>query len=339
MKLKQAYNIHMILRYLCISCVILFGVISIIGSGGGGGESSGDNTSEINNGWITIDYPTSESSFTTNCNGVYLSGEAFISPTWWRCCSGSAEDTGVTVTWENTSTGESGSASQDVDICGLLSYFLCDHTWNASVSLRLGDNHIVVTASDPAGNTGSDSITVTKPIYTYYISGSVTNADGKALGIKVTDIDLHLSGENLETGAKVSVDGSYGIACIPNGTYTLTATSSMGYTFEPEFQTVVITGSDVSEINFIGNVHFIYGWVRYENDTGVSDSRIDLSSNDSTIFTVYTDDNGYYEVAAPNGTYIITPHILNPDYTISPTNATVTVDNKDVMENFLAVKR
>jgi N-acetylneuraminic acid mutarotase len=41
MKPKQAYRIHMILRYLCISCVIAFGVISIIGSGGGGGDDGG----------------------------------------------------------------------------------------------------------------------------------------------------------------------------------------------------------------------------------------------------------------------------------------------------------
>ena len=41
MKPKQAYRIHMILRYLCISCVFAFGVISIIGSGGGGGDGGG----------------------------------------------------------------------------------------------------------------------------------------------------------------------------------------------------------------------------------------------------------------------------------------------------------
>jgi hypothetical protein len=38
MKPKQAHRIHVILRYFCISCVIVFGVISIIGTGGGGGD-------------------------------------------------------------------------------------------------------------------------------------------------------------------------------------------------------------------------------------------------------------------------------------------------------------
>jgi penicillin amidase len=42
MKPKQTYRLHMILRCLCVSCVIVFGVISIIGSGGGGGSSDGN---------------------------------------------------------------------------------------------------------------------------------------------------------------------------------------------------------------------------------------------------------------------------------------------------------
>ena len=40
MKPKQAFRIHMILRYFCFSCVILFGVISILGSGVGGVDDS-----------------------------------------------------------------------------------------------------------------------------------------------------------------------------------------------------------------------------------------------------------------------------------------------------------
>jgi hypothetical protein len=41
MKPKQAFRIHMILRYLCISCVIVVGFISIIGTGGGGDDGGG----------------------------------------------------------------------------------------------------------------------------------------------------------------------------------------------------------------------------------------------------------------------------------------------------------
>jgi hypothetical protein len=41
MKPKQAFRIHMILRYLCVSCVIVVGFISIIGTGGGGDDGGG----------------------------------------------------------------------------------------------------------------------------------------------------------------------------------------------------------------------------------------------------------------------------------------------------------
>jgi len=338
-KIKSGPNI---LRFICLCSVIAFGLMTIVGSGGGGGGggSSGDNTGDTSNELITINYPASESSYTEYCNFVNLSGEAFISPTWSRCCTGSAEDTGVTVIWENKTTGESGNASQYIDICGLLTPFLCNHTWDASVPLILGDNFIVVTASDPAGETGNDSITVTKPEYTYYISGNVTNTDGRALGIFVTDIELQLSDENIEQGCKVSVDGRYAFACIPNGSYTITPISPMGYTFEPEYRTVVINGSDVSEINFVGDGYFISGQVKDENNSGISDVRIDLSSNDSTIFYAYTNDNGSYEIAAPNGTFTLTPHdvsIFLPTYTFTPENVTVTVNDEDVINvNFLA---
>ena len=333
------------LRYVCLIFVVTFGLITIIGSGGGGGGgggSSSDSTGDTSNGQITITFPTSESSYTEYCNSVDLSGEAFISPTWSRCCTGSAEDTGVTVTWENRTTGESGNASQRVDICYLLfSPYLCDHTWSVSVPLILGDNFIVVTASDPAGETGKDSITVVKPEYTYCISGKVVNMNGRPLGTSVSDIDLHLSGENIDEDAIVYANGSYEIGCIPNGSYTLTPTSPMDYTFEPEYHTIVINGSDVSEINFVGDGYFISGRVKDENDIGMSSVMIDLSSNGSKIFHVYTHntDKGYYEVAVPNGTYTLTPLYIDfyPHYIFTPKNATVTVNDEDVINvNFLA---
>ena len=51
MTTKQTYRIYMILRYFCVSCVVLFGIISIIGSGGGGGDGGGGGGSapEISN--------------------------------------------------------------------------------------------------------------------------------------------------------------------------------------------------------------------------------------------------------------------------------------------------
>jgi hypothetical protein len=69
MKPKHVFRIHMILRYLCISCVIVLGVISIIGSGGGGGDDGGGGSGsapEISN------FSFSPSSTTEGSGGAVL---------------------------------------------------------------------------------------------------------------------------------------------------------------------------------------------------------------------------------------------------------------------------
>src|SRR5713101_7769152 len=149
-------------------------------------------TDRHDGGFVTITAPTSEPRASTVCNSVFLAGSAFISPTW-SGGSGSAEEiTGVTVYWRNETTGNSGNASQTVSWCELLGYpYPCDHTWSATVPLALGENLITVTASDPSGRTGQGSITVSKPVPSYSVSGRVVNQRGAGLwgygdsGIKV----------------------------------------------------------------------------------------------------------------------------------------------------------
>jgi hypothetical protein len=58
MKRIKADRIHKILRYICISCVIIFGFISIIGSGGGGG-GGGDDSSLLPL-WVPTDVVVSD---------------------------------------------------------------------------------------------------------------------------------------------------------------------------------------------------------------------------------------------------------------------------------------
>ncbi len=77
---------------------------------GGGSDNSGDD-GNYGYGWVKISSPAGDH-YTMSSNPLRISGEAFISPTWFTCCSGSAEDTGVTVTWENQTTGQQGYANQ-----------------------------------------------------------------------------------------------------------------------------------------------------------------------------------------------------------------------------------
>lgn len=318
--------------------VIFSLAVLCFGCGGGGGDS-GDYTGDESGGLITIYNPTSESSYTEYCNSVNLRGEAFISSTWSRCCSGSAEDTGVTVTWENKATGESVNATQYVRTCYLFGTpLLCDHTWRASVPLTLGDNDIVVTAYDPA-KMGQDSITVTKPEYTYYISGEVVNPNGIGLGWHGAWIEMHITGENMDKFGATSLDGSYGLACIPNGSYTITPRSDLDYDFEPESHAVFVNSGDVSGVDFVAEAYIISGYIRRENGTGVSGISVELSDTDLSASYPGTDDEGFYRFAVPNATYTITPHDWWGFYTFNPPSTTLTIDSEDVINtNFTALR-
>ena len=137
------------------------------GCGGGGGGSGGGESSTpepSGGGWITITYPESSSGSTsTNSSSVFLSGDAFISARHWRCCTGHASDTGVTVTWSNATTGASGTAHQTPKyVCLFSTCVLIGHSWYASIPLAVGGNITTVTAIDPSGYFGRATIAVTR---------------------------------------------------------------------------------------------------------------------------------------------------------------------------------
>jgi N-acetylneuraminic acid mutarotase len=157
-------NVHLqkSLRLSAFMLVLLFAILSTLGSNSENGATT-DNGGTGNRGWITLTYPAEEDSYPTDTSPQYLAGEAFISPTWYRCCSGDASDTGVTVTWRNEATDQSAQASQHVRYClFLFTLVLCDHTWSASIPVISGDNRITVTATDPDGNHGEKTITVVR---------------------------------------------------------------------------------------------------------------------------------------------------------------------------------
>ena len=85
---------------------------------------------------VSLREPTTAPTFTTRSTPILLAGIA-------------NDDRGVrAVTWSNGATGGSGAASGA-------------SSWSASVPLILGDNVVTISASDSAGNVGTDSITVT----------------------------------------------------------------------------------------------------------------------------------------------------------------------------------
>jgi hypothetical protein len=142
-------------KFLFASMLLLF-LVSCEGTGSGSVsyEEGGDD----GEGWVTID---EDSSYTTEYESTYLSGEAFISPTRGGCCTGSARDTGVTVTYTNADTGISGRARQRAEYCWFFRQYVCGHRWSESVALQMGENNITITATD-GYNEGKDSVKVTR---------------------------------------------------------------------------------------------------------------------------------------------------------------------------------
>lgn len=120
------------------------------------GASDSTPGQRVNQGWVTITSPTDQATFTTPYSTVGLGGKAFVSSAW-ACCP-AIDD--VVVSWSNAATGVSGVAYGRIYSTNPIFPVLV-HEWYASVSLALGDNRITVTASDPRGDKGTDTITVT----------------------------------------------------------------------------------------------------------------------------------------------------------------------------------
>ncbi len=106
---------------------------------------------------VTITSPTSQSMTTVGNNSVVVGG-------------GASDNRGVSsVSWENQTTGQTGAATGT-------------NSWTTTaISLNNGDNLIVVVAFDAAGNTSSDSITVsytpdlTAPVISNVQAGNITH--------------------------------------------------------------------------------------------------------------------------------------------------------------------
>jgi len=125
---------------------------SLASCGGGGGDDFVV-TRSSNNGWIAIDWTSAtrtgfpyENGFTDE-NFVNLEGRAFMEAS--------------SVSWANTTTGKSGETDHGVG-CSSGFFILCEHSWWAEVPLVTGANVIQVTASDGAGNSETDTITITR---------------------------------------------------------------------------------------------------------------------------------------------------------------------------------
>jgi hypothetical protein len=288
-----------------------------------GCSDSGDGVvsfSALSGGWVTITSPSDSGSATTYCSSVTLSGEAFISTDYAHCCSGSATDTGVSVSWENQASGTRGAASQSVDYCYLFGTpYLCNHSWYATVPLLLGDNLIQITAIDPGGSGGRDSLTVNQPEYAYDLSGVVSSDEGVGLGYFQSGMELVLEGRlsrrvvTASAAAPGVVVGQYRFSCIPDGNYTITPVAAFDLPFAPTTLAVSVAGGGLTALDFKAGAYPLSGAIS-DAEGGARSSYISVTIDGTGAsvgrwsWPVAAD--GRYEFLVPNGSYTLTPHDL-----------------------------
>lgn len=340
---------------------ILAGLLSIMPSCGGGGAGGSNGSSDCSNktgaGWVTID---ARAATTPDSSFIRLTGTAFISPTWYRCCSGSADDTGVTISWSNPVSGNSGIAYHAVEICYLLFYpYLCNHTWSATVPLALGDNTITVTASDPGTNSGSSCLTATRtPDLSPPTVYSVNPPDGTLNAWPGTTVSADFSEAMLSTSITPSIftlsgPGNVPLAGTINTTQMYSSSPSRFYTradFHPfaaldvfATYTATIDGSvkDYAGGNSMGQAytwHFttgapISGRITHPDGSsygGVTVKIVETATG--AVSFVYTDSEGNFMFVAPrSGTYTITPFDSTCGTCLfTPTSRTVMVNTTEV---------
>lgn len=244
---------------------------------------------------VTITSPTSDASYTTTSNTVSLSGSASDAHAVNR------------VTWSN-SRGGNGTASGTTG-------------WSVStISLSLGSNTITVTATDNAGNTGKDTITVNYTVQTPSPIPSPTPPKQTPTPVQTPATTGIVRGVVMDaktgegiTGATVSSDyelyqvttdstGHYEITDIAGGyTWTFTAVAD-GY--KPSGKAVVIIGGSTKTIDFklekigtgSGGNGMVFGFVLDENGDSLEGVTVAITGRgNNQLQGTETDDDGYYE--------------------------------------------
>jgi hypothetical protein len=149
---------------------------------------------------------------------------------------------------------------------------------------------------------------------TWSLSGNVSPA--------LSGVNVALTGQS---NANTTTDslGNYSFAGLANGTYTLTPTAA-GYVFSPAARTVIVSGANVSGVNFTAQA--LVSWSisgAISPIAGGAGATVALSGAASATTT--TDANGNYSFSGlANGSYAVSPN--EAGYTFTPPNQAVTLN-------------
>lgn len=161
------------------------------------------------------------------------------------------------------------------------------------------------------------------PAPTYNISGAVT-----LTGAALSGVTINLTGAT----APATTDGTgiYTFTGLANGTYTVTPFKT-GYTFQPASLVAVVSGGNVTDINFVatalppgGNTYSISGTV-----SGGATSGVTITLSGDNIGAVATGAGGTYTISGLlAGNYTVTPSLSG--YTFNPTSTPAVITNANL---------
>jgi hypothetical protein len=149
---------------------------------------------------------------------------------------------------------------------------------------------------------------------TYGISGNVAGA---------SEVTVTLSGAASQYTI-TDPAGSYSFSGLENGDYTITP-SKEGFTFSPPNAAVTIDGADITGTTFEASP-VLNPTYTISGSAGVSGVTLTLSG-DATGTTTSGEDGAYQFTGLSNGSYQITPSLI--DYTFDPQYLEVTVSSAD----------
>lgn len=181
---------------------------------------------------------------------------------------------------------------------------------------------------------GAYTITPSKTGYTF----SPTSANETLSGSNITGVNFtatpvlySISGNAGVAGATVAwngtssgsttADGSgnYTISGLANGPYTITP-SKTGYTFSPTSASEIVSGSNITGVNFTASSGPVVLY-SVSGNAGVAGATVTYTGASSG--SVVSDSTGTYTVFLTAGTYTFTPSLAT--YTFSPVSKSVTV--------------
>ena len=153
------------------------------------------------------------------------------------------------------------------------------------------------------------------PPATYNLSGFIS-------GATLADVTIVLDGRGVAT---TDSDGNYNFSKLSNGDYIVIPVKD-GYTFNPLYTTVSVSGADVSGTNFVATPNIAPTYTLFGAVTGAVSENVLVTLSGAADATVLTSANGSYGFSGlTNGNYTITPALTG--YTFNPASDGATISD------------